>query len=124
LTATPIDSGVELTWSADARLGNPSEFSYYRVYSEPAVVSGGSATCPSGAAGFGLEGSTVSEGYVVTGLTNGSTYCFGVTTVATLGQESSLTPWVTATPTSSGPSFDFKTSHITVGVHRQGTARR
>ncbi len=118
LTAVAIDSGVKLTWSADARLSNPSEFAYYRVYSEPAVVTNNTANCPTGAAGFGLEGSTVSEGYVVTGLANGSTWCFGVTTVATLGQESVLTAWVTASPTSGGGSFDVTSSRITVGVHR------
>jgi hypothetical protein len=124
LTATAIDSGVKLTWSADARLSDPSKFAYYRVYSEPAVVTGGTASCPTGAAGFGVEGSTVSEGYVVTGLANGSTWCFGVTTVATLGQESSLTPWVTASPDASGGSFDFTSSLITAGVHRAAVKRR
>src|SRR5262249_50167926 len=124
LTPTAIDSGVKLTWSADARLSDPAKFAYYRVYSEPAVVTGGTASCPTGAAGFGLEGSTVSEGYVVTGLANGSTWCFGVTTVAVLGQESTLTPWVTSSPDASGGSFDVTSSLITVGVHKQAAKRR
>lgn len=108
VTATAIDSGVNVTWSADARLANPSQFSYYRVYSEAAVVSGSDTTCPSGAASFGLEGSTVSEGYVVTGLANGTPWCFGVTTVAKLGQESSLSTWAIGTPSSTGGSFDIR----------------
>lgn len=126
LAEDSLDGGVALTWSADARLGNPAQFSYYRVYSEPAVVTGGTADCPAGAAGFGLEGSTVSEGYVVEGLTNGTTECFGVTTVAKLGQESALSPWVVATPAASGGSFDLTSSpRMTVGVHRaRVTARR
>jgi hypothetical protein len=119
LAEDSLNGGVALTWSADARLSNPSEFGYYRVYSEPAVVTGGTANCPAGAEGFVLEGSTVSEGYVVEGLTNGTTYCFGVTTVATLGQESGLSSWVVATPSASGPSFDRTSSpRMTVGVHR------
>lgn len=119
LAEDSLNGGVALTWSADARLGNPAQFSYYRVYSEPAVVTSGTANCPAGAAGFGLEGSTVSEGYVVEGLTNGTTYCFGVTTVAKLGQESALSAWVVATPSASGGSFDLTSSpRMTVGVHR------
>jgi hypothetical protein len=119
LTAVAIDSGVELTWSADARLSNPSQFSYYRVYSEPGIVTGGTTNCPTGAAGFGLEGTTVSEGYVVTGLANGTPWCYGVTTVAVLGQESVLSSWVVGTPSASGGSFDLKASpNMTVGVHR------
>jgi hypothetical protein len=121
LTSVPIDSGVKLTWSPDARLSNPAQFAYYRVYSEPAVVSGGTANCPAGSSGFGLEGSTVSEGYVVTGLANGSTWCFGVTTVATLGQESVLSPWITTSPSADSASFDVTASRITVGVHRAQT---
>jgi len=118
LAEDSLNGGVALTWSADARLSNPAEFSYYRVYSEPAVVTGGTANCPSGAAGFGLEGSTVSEGYVITNLTNGTTYCFGVTTVAVLGQESVLSSWVVATPSASGGSFDMQAHPgVTVAAH-------
>jgi hypothetical protein len=119
LAEDSLNGGVALTWSADARLSNPSQFAYYRVYSEPAIGSGGTANCPAGEAGFGLEGSTVSEGYVVEGLTNGSTWCFGVTTVAILGQESALSNWVVATPAASGGSFAATTLRpMTVGVHR------
>lgn len=124
LAEDSLDGGVALTWSADARLGNPGQFSYYRVYSEPAVVSGATANCPAGAAGFAAEGSTVSEGYVVEGLTNGTTLCFGVTTVAKLGQESALSPWVVATPAASGGSFEITSSpRMTVGVHRRALTR-
>jgi hypothetical protein len=119
VTADSINSGVELTWSPDARLSNPADFAYYRIYSEPAVVAEGTTSCPSGAAGFGLEGTSVSEGYVVTGLTNGTPWCFGVTTVAVLGQESVLSTWAIGTPSASGPTFDItKAGNITVGVHR------
>jgi hypothetical protein len=119
LAEDSLDGGVALTWSADARLSNPTEFAYYRVYSEPAVVTGGTTSCPAGAAGFGLEGSTVSEGYVVSNLTNGTPWCFGVTTVAVLGQESVLSSWVIATPSASGGSFDMLAHPgITVAAHK------
>ncbi len=125
LAEDSLNGGVALTWSNNVRLGNPGQFSYYRVYSEPAVVSGGTANCPAGAAGFGPEGSTVSEGYVVEGLTNGTAECFGVTTVAKLGQESALSPWVVATPAASGGSFDLTSSpRMTVGIHRAPESAR
>ncbi len=119
LAAIGINTGVKLHWSADARLSNPGLFAYYRVFSEPASGSGGSAACPNGAAGFALEGTTVSEDFVVAGLTNGSTWCYGVSTVSVLGQESLLTPWIIVSPNAGGGNFDITTDpRATVVMHR------
>ncbi len=120
LTGTPLDSGVALTWSNSVRLANASIFSNYRVYSEQPSGS----SCPAAGSGFGLEGTTVSEDFVVTGIANGTAVCYGVTTVSMLGQESALSPWIMATPSSGGGSFDI-TAHpgATVVVHRARKGR-
>lgn len=124
LTGTALDSAVKLHWSADQRLANPALFAYYRVYSEPAVVSGGDNTCTTANPNFGLEGTTVSEDFVITGVPNGVPVCYGVTTVAQLGQESLLSPWVIVTPILSGGTFDIRSApRATVVVH-QARAKR
>jgi hypothetical protein len=119
LTGTAFDSAAKLTWSADQRLANPGLFAYYRVYSEPAVIAGGDTTCTTANPEFGLEGTTVSEAFVITGLANGVPECYGVTTVAQLGQESLLSPWVIVTPILSGGTFNIASAPLaTVVVHR------
>ena len=102
LTGTPLDSGVALTWSNSVRLANTSIFSYYRVYSEQPSGS----SCPAAGSGFGLEGTSVSEDFVVTGIANGTPVCYGVTTVSMKGQESALSPgsW-RLRPRAAGPSM-------------------
>jgi hypothetical protein len=122
LAGTPLDSGVALTWSDSVRLANQSIFNYYRVYSEQ--PSGSPSSCPTAGAGFGLEGTTVSEDFVVTGIANGTAVCYGVTTVSQEGQESTLSPWIMVTPSSSGGSFDI-VAHpgATVVVHRARKGR-
>ncbi len=126
LTGTGLDSGSALSWSDSVRVDHSTIFNYYRVYSEAAS----GATCPTAGAGFGLEGTTVSEDFVVTGIANGTAECYGVTSVSQLGQESVLSPWVLVTPSSGGGGFDI-TAHpnATVVMHhsragRLGKARR
>ena len=124
LAGTALDSAAKLHWSADQRLANPAIFAYYRVYSELATVAGGDTTCTAAAPSFGLEGTTVSEDFVVTGLANGTPWCYGVTTVAQLGQESLLSPWVIVDPTLSGGSFDIASAPRATVVRHQMRATR
>ncbi len=105
LSAAGFDSASEIHWSSNARLQNPAIFAYYRVYSEPAVVTGMTGTCATPGPGFAVEGSTVSEEFVVTGLANGTTWCYAVTTVTLDGHESVLSQWTTDTPTQSAGPF-------------------
>jgi hypothetical protein len=105
ITATGFDSASEVSWSADARLAHPNEFAYYRVYSEPAQVSGMTNTCATPGPGFAVEGSTVSEQFVVTGLANGTTWCYAITSVAQNGSESVLSAWTTDTPNAGAGPF-------------------
>jgi hypothetical protein len=122
VTATGYDSAVKIHWSDEARVNNPGVWSYYRVYSEPASAT--PPQCPTAGPGFGIEGTTVSEDFVVTGLLNGTTWCYAVTSVGILGQESILsTPWAVATTSQGGGGFDVASApHATIVVHktRQG----
>jgi hypothetical protein len=119
IEAMGIDSGSKLHWSTDARLVNPALFSHYRVYSETAVVSGSTASCPTVGPDFAEEGTTVSEDFVVTGLTNGVAWCYGVTTVTLDGHESVLSGWAMDTTNASGGKFYVASApRTTVVVHQ------
>jgi hypothetical protein len=128
VTAVGIDSGAKLHWSANGRAVNPALFAYYRVYSETAVTSNSTTTCPTTGPDFAVEGSSVSEDFVVTGLANdGTTWCYSVTTVTQDGHESVLSQWAMATPNAGGGSFDVVPPNTTVVVHharRMARARR
>lgn len=124
LTGTAFNGAAALHWGAGQRVANDSLFSNYRVYSEPAQVTGSTTTCPAASPNFGLEGTTVSEDFVVTGLANGTPWCFGVTSVALLGQESQLSAWVIVTPSQSGGNFNRAAApRATVVMHRARTLR-
>lgn len=122
LAGTPLDSGAALTWSDSVQNAHASIFGYYRVYSEPAT--GSPASCPAAGSGFGLEGTTASVDFVVLGIANGTTVCYGVTSVSSLGQESALSSWIMVTPSSSGGSFDLRAHPgATVVVHHARVGR-
>jgi len=108
ITPAAFNGAGELRWT-DTPLASPnaSQFSYYRVYSDSATVSGGTTTCSGNLSDLAVEGSTVSDVFVVTGLTNGDTRCYSVSTVAVGGQESSLGPFTVITPSASDPTFDI-----------------
>ena len=76
------------------------------------------ATCGTPGPGFAVEGSTVSEEFVVTGLANGTTWCYAVTTVTQDGHESVLSSWSTDTPTlAAGPFAVSMAPNATVIRH-------
>lgn len=81
--ATSLDRAIQLAWQPGARLAEPSLFDYYRVYSTPASANG---VCS--ATNWVLEGTTVSEDFLATGLVNGASRCFSVSTVSIDGHES------------------------------------
>jgi hypothetical protein len=108
ISSAAFNAAAELRWT-DTPLASPnaSEFSYYRVYSDSAIVSGNTATCSTNLGDLAVEGSTVSDVFVVTGLTNGSTRCYAVSSVAVGGQESGLGPFTVVTPSATDPTFDI-----------------
>jgi hypothetical protein len=100
LTGTALDSAALLQWPDNSITGpNASHFDFYRVYSDS--VSGSTCVATSTA----LEGQTVSNGFVITGVPNDVPRCYFVTAVTKSGHESQGSPAVIITPSSSDPPY-------------------
>ena len=84
LVSVSLDEAVRLSWSANARLADPGMFDYYRVYST--TYSLDQNLCASQY--WVLEGTTISEDFLASGLPNGAPRCFAVSTVSRDGHES------------------------------------
>ncbi|HJS47315.1 MAG TPA: hypothetical protein VJ773_04915, partial [Gemmatimonadales bacterium] len=93
LGSVSLDGAVALIWSDAPALGNPAEFSNYRVYSASYDLDAG--LCGSD---WGLEGTSVSPEFVVGVLPNGVPRCFAVSTQHLLGYESLWSPIDDDTP--------------------------
>ena len=94
LLSTSLDQAIALRWSANARVADPDGFDYYRVYST--VYSLDANLCSD--AYWVLEGTTISEDFLVSGLPNGAPRCFAVSTVSRDGHESLWSPLRADTP--------------------------
>ena len=100
LTGTPLDSAAELEWSNNSFAGaNGNQFDFYRVYSDSASGN----TCISSSTV--LEGQTVSNGFVITGIANDEPRCYFVTAVTRSGHESGYASVIIVTPSSSDPPY-------------------
>jgi hypothetical protein len=100
LTGTPLDSATLLQWPDNSITGaNGGRFDFYRVYSDS--VSG--STCIGSSTV--LEGQTVSNGFVITGIANDVPRCYFVTAVTRSGHESAGSPAVIVTPSSTDPPY-------------------
>jgi hypothetical protein len=100
LTGTPLDSAALLEWNNNAVTGpNGSHFDFYRIYSE--ATSGSSCVANSTV----LEGQSVSNGFVITGIANGVGRCYVVTAVTKSGHESVDSNIIILTPASTDPPF-------------------
>jgi hypothetical protein len=84
LNAISLDRAVQTSWASNARTADPNAFDYYRVYST--VYSAAAGGCDDDL--WVLEGTTISEDFISTGLTNGVRYCFAVSAVTRDGHES------------------------------------
>lgn len=84
LGTTPVANGVQLRWSANAATWGGSSFAHYRVYSTRYDTARG--TCLRDT--WVLEGTTISEQFLVSGLTAGAVRCFSVSAVNRGGLES------------------------------------
>jgi len=104
LTPVSLNTAIQISWSANARLSAPTLFSYYRVYSTSYDI----ATNVCNATTWVLEGTTVSEDFISSGLTNGVPLCFAVSAVSTDGHESN---W--SVPTYDTPRFDARNIMLT-----------
>ena len=84
LLSVSLDRAIQMSWSPNARNADPTLFDYYRVYSTPYDLD--QNLCDGDF--WVLEGTTVSEDFLATGLTNGAPRCFAVSTVSRDGHES------------------------------------
>jgi len=99
LVPVSLNMAVQLSWLPNARSGSGAAlFQYYRVYSTD--YNTGTGLC---AASWVLEGTTVSEDFIASGLTNGVSRCFAVSAVSTDGHESD---W--SVPTYDTPRYDAR----------------
>lgn len=99
LTSVSLDQAVQLAWPNNGRIADPTLFSYYRVYSTNYDLD--QNLCISD--DWVLEGSTVSEDFLVTGIANGAPRCFAVSTISIDGHESAWT-----TPRHDTPRYDAR----------------
>ena len=97
LTSISLNGAIHLRWLSNAVDANPTQFDHYRVYS--AVYDAISARCED----WALEGSTVSDAFLVSNLSNGVTRCFATSAVTRNGQES-----VWSTIRQDTPRFDAR----------------
>ncbi len=84
ISSISLDRAVQLSWPANSRQTSPSMFDYYRVYSAPYDLDQG--LCDN--TRWVMEGSTVSEDFLVTGLPNGAPRCFATSSISRDGHES------------------------------------
>jgi hypothetical protein len=122
LVSVSLNTAIQLSWDPNARLANPSRFEHYNVFSTSYDLDRG--VCDD--AGWALEGTSVSEDFLVSGLTNGVPLCFAVSSVSTSGNESAVSAYRNDTPrfdsrnvlistaqsdlSTSGFRFEFSTS--------------
>lgn len=90
LSGVSLDGAVQLGWSDNARLAGGAEFRQYRIFSTVATAGG---SCDAGR--WVVEGATVSNTFLVGGLTNGVSRCFAVTAMGASGIEGAMSiAWV------------------------------
>lgn len=121
LAGTPLDSAAELSWQSNSITGpNGSHFDFYRVYSQNASNS----TCD--ATSTVLEGQSVSNAFVITGIANGVGRCYYVTAVTKSGHESLGSNTVILTPESTDPPFSAARvpANATIIAHHPIVLRR
>jgi len=92
LRSISLNGAIQLAWSSNAVDANRNAFDHYRVYS--GAFDNVRGTCGS----WSLEGSTVSDAFLVANLTNGVTRCFAVSAVSHDGHESDWSGAVQDTP--------------------------
>lgn len=93
LVSISLDRAVHLSWSANAYNADPDRFDYYRVYST--LYDLDAQLCDTD---WFLEGTTVSDDFLMTGLTNGRPLCFKVSAVTRDGTESVASSFRADTP--------------------------
>ncbi len=113
LFSVSLNTAVQLSWDPNARLADPNRFSHYAIYSTSYDLDHG--VCDN--AGWALEGTSVSEDFLVSGLTNGVPLCFAVSSVSTRNDESDVSAYVNDTP-----RFDARNVLVSAAQHDGATS--
>jgi hypothetical protein len=113
LISISLNTAIQLSWDPNARLDNPDRFSHYDVYSTSYDLDHG--VCDD--AGWALEGTSVSEDFLVSGLTNGVPLCFSVSSVSTGGDESDVSAYRNDTP-----RYDSRNVLVSTAQHDVATS--
>lgn len=87
LLSTTLNGAVALTWSDNAFVSDPSNFSNYRVYSTSYNIDASPGTDGCGTS-WRLEGTTVAPEFLVGAMVNGVSRCFSVSAMSVDGAES------------------------------------
>jgi hypothetical protein len=116
LVSVSLNTAIQLSWDPNARIDNPSAFDHYNVYSTSYDLD--HDVCDN--ANWGLEGTSVSEDFLVSGLSNGVSMCFAVTAVNGSGREGNVTPSIHDTPRfdSRNVLIDASQSHLSTSGFR------
>jgi hypothetical protein len=113
LVTVSLNTAVQLSWSPNARLADPNRFSHYDIYSTSYDLDNG--VCDDG--GWALEGTSVSEDFLVSGLTNGVPLCFAVSSVSTSNAESDVSAYANDTP-----RYDSRNVRVSTAQHDMATS--
>jgi hypothetical protein len=93
LSSISLNRAIHLQWADNAAQSDPSRFERYQVYSAGYDLDQG--VCRSD---WVVEGTTVSDEFLVTLITNGVPRCFGVSAISVEGVESDWSPLWQDTP--------------------------
>ena len=94
LASVSLDNAVHLSWDGSVISAYPGQFRHYRVYSALYLLNTG--RCDDGT--WVVEGTTVSDAFLVGNLRNGTAFCFAVSTVARDGGEGPRSRAIVETP--------------------------
>lgn len=83
LVSVSLNTAIQLIWDPNAANASTADFDHYLVYSTSYDAARG--VC---GASWGIEGTTISDGFLVANLTNGVSRCFAVSAVTHDGHES------------------------------------
>ena len=116
LVSVSLNTAIQLSWDPNARVDRPSAFEHYNIYSTSYDLDRGVCN----GQGWGLEGTSVSEDFVVSGLQNGVSLCFAVSAVSTSGDESVVSPSRYDTPRYDARNIiiDASQSHLSTSGFR------
>ena len=111
LISISLNTAIQLSWDPNARASDPNDFDHYDIYSTSYDLDNG--VCND--SGWGLEGTSVSEDFLVSGLQNGFSMCFAVSAVSRGGRESDVTQSRYDTPRYDARNIVLSTSQSHLG---------